>query len=117
MCGSFEQRTGPGLQKLLRDKLAERNWAHVCTARFVMNANGAAGSRIGNHSEDLLPLPCFILWGEPAVDTDRHLAASAKCRQRGALCSDLVTRGLVVEECDGRNCSCVVFAGFDAERA
>ena len=91
--------------------------ADIGAARLVMDADGFAGSGIGDDGEDLLPLAGFVLRSYAAMDADRDLAASAECREGGAFGGDGKAGGGVVEKGDRGDGFRVVFAGLDAERA
>src|SRR4029077_10796311 len=81
----------------------------------VMNADRSAGGRVRNHPKDFVPLACFVLWRETAMDADWDLAASTEGGEGGTLRSHGESGDRVVEKCEGGDGLRIVLAGFDAE--
>jgi hypothetical protein len=76
---SLEQCTGACIDEHARGEFPERDRVGGGAQRRVMNADCRAGGRVGNHREDFVPLACFVLGRETAMDANRDLAASAEC--------------------------------------
>jgi len=77
---SLNQRAGACIDEHAGRELPECDRIGGGAQRRVMNANRRAGGRVGNHRKDFVPLACFVLWRETAMDADRNLAASAESR-------------------------------------
>jgi hypothetical protein len=82
-----------------------------------MNPDRHAGSRIGDNTKYFVPLACFILWRETAMDADRNLAASSESGECGTLRSDGESGGGVIEKSEGGNGFRIILTRFNAERS